>query len=273
MLGGSTASDRRPATGSQEWDALLRQEPPRVVPRSLRARALRGERRWQVSLAVVAITCTVFAVAFFPWPITDDIRLDLGAATGKGVVLGSVYANRTVGDDVVLRKSLVFRVRFRFDDGRAREYEAASLFLGHLAPGTEIEVEFLPSNPAVARVKDGFFVPGGLWEVWWSVAFFVPPLFGFWRYRRWRGHRLALLTHGVPAPGVIERVWQDDPQNEARGWIELSYPAEGGTVRLSQTAEGETYRRACAIVEDQLPVRVLHAPHAPRQHLVLELVD
>jgi hypothetical protein len=55
--------------GTQDWDALLRQEPPRVVPSTLRALALRGERRWQVSLVLLAVICGSMVAVFFPWPI------------------------------------------------------------------------------------------------------------------------------------------------------------------------------------------------------------
>ena len=208
----------------------------------------------------------------FPWLIVDDIRLDLAGVAGRGVVLKSVYANRTFGDNIIVRKRLVFQVRFRIDDIRARDYEATCLFFGYLEPGTKVDIEFLPSSPNVARVKDGFFVPGGLWEVLLGAAFIALPVFAFWSYRHWRRRRLALLVHGVAVPGCIERAWRDDPHDDTRGWIEVSYEAEGGLVQLSQTVERENYRRACAIVESQVPVQVLHAPHAPREHIVLELM-
>jgi hypothetical protein len=255
-----------------DCDALLRQEPPRVVPSTLLALALRGERRRQVNLALLTMICAVMLAVFFPWPIVDDIRLDLGGAVGHGVVLESVYAKRTLGDDIVLRTRRVFLIRFRFEDRRGRDYEATCLFLGHLTPGTGVAVEFLSSSPTVARVRDGFFVPGGLWEVIWSAGFVALPALGAWNHRRWRRRRLALLTHGVPVPGLIERAWRDHP-HDTRGWIEVCYAARDGPVRLSQTVEREAYLRACTIVERRLPVRVLHAPHAPREHIVLELMD
>ncbi|MDP6404470.1 MAG: hypothetical protein QF797_04625, partial [Alphaproteobacteria bacterium] len=259
-------------SSTQDWDALLCQEPPRVVPSSLRAVALRGERHWQVSLVFLAVVCALVAAVFFPWSIADDVRLDLGGTSGRGVVLDSVYANQTIGDDAVLRKRLVFRVNFRFEDARAREYEATSLFFGYLKPGTEVEVEYLPSNPALARVRDGFFVPGGLWEVWLSVMFLAVPLFGVWNLRCWRGRRLALLIHGVQVPGCIERGWREQPQDHSRGWIEMTYTAQDRPIRVSEMVEREAYERSCVIVEGQLPVRVLHVPHAPHQHIVLELM-
>ncbi len=272
MVAGTTASDRQDAAGTRDWGALLRQAPPRTVPHGLRARALLGERGWQVSLVVTAVVCALLAAAFFPWAIVDDIRLDLGGTAARGVVIESVYANRTLGDNVVMRKRLVFQVRFRFEDGRAQEYEATSLFLRHLASGTAVDIEFLPSNPAVARVRDGFFVAGGLWEVLWSFVFVAPPLFGLWNYRRWRRRRLALLVHGLPTPGVIARAWRDDPDDETRGWIALRYAAPDGPVQLDKMVEEDVYRRARAISEREAPVRVLYAPLAPREHIVIELM-
>ena len=255
-----------------DWDAFLRQEPPRMVPSTLRALALRGERRWQVSLALLTMICAVMLAVFFPWPVVDDIRLDVGGRAGRGAVLESVYARRTLGDDALLRKRHVFLVRFRFEDVRAREHEATSLILGPLAPGTEVDVEFLPSSPSVARVRNGFLVPGGMWEVLWSAGFIALSLFGIWNYRRWRRRRLGLLIHGVPVPGVIERAWRDYPEDDTRDWVEVSYAARDGPVRLTQTVGREAYRRACEIVERRLPVRVLHALHVSREHIVLELM-
>ena len=270
MSAGTTATDRQDV--ARDWDALLRQAPPRTVPPGLRARALHGERHWQVSLALTAVVCALLAAAFFPWAIADDVRLDLGATATRGEVIDSVYANRTLGDNVLMRKRLVFEVRFRFEDGRAHEYEAASLFLRHLAPGTSVDVEFLPSNPAVARLREGFLVVGGLWEASWSLAFLAPPLFGLWNYRRWRRRRLALLVHGLPTPGVIARAWRDDPDDETRGWIALRYATPDGPVRLDKMVEAEVYRRARAIFEREAPVKVLYAPEAPREHIVIELM-
>jgi hypothetical protein len=82
----------------------------------------------------------------------------------------------------------------------------------------------------------------------------------------------AIIIHGVSVPGVIERAWRDHPEDDTRGWNEVSYATRVGPVRFSQMAEREVYRRACVIVESRLSVRVLHAPHAPREHIVLELI-
>ena len=102
-------------------------------------------------------------------------------------------------------------------------------------------------------MRDGFFVPGGLWEVLWSAGFGALPAFGVWNYRRWRRRRLALLIHRVSVPGVIERAWRDHPEDDTRGWIELYYAARGRPVQLSQMVEREVYRQACVIVERRLP--------------------
>lgn len=257
---------------TSDRDALLHQVPPRVLPSSLRAVALRGERQWRVSLGLCTAICAVTVAVFFPWPIADDIRVDLGGMAGRGVVVDSVYANRSLGDDIVWRKRHVFRIRFRFDDSLGREIEATCLFFRYLEPETQVDVEYLASSPKVARVKDGFFVPAGWWEVWWSAGFIVLPLAGVWNFRRWRRRRLSLLIHGICVPGHVERAWRDDLQDDALGWIEVCYAAQSGPIRLSERVESEVYRRACAIVEDRRPVHVLHDPNVPRHHIVVELM-
>jgi len=257
---------------TQDWHALLRQAPPRSVPETLRAVALNGARRWQVSLVGIGIFCTVIVALLFPWPIIYDIRLDFGGIAGRGVVLSSVYAKRTYGDDIVVRKQLVFSVRIRFSDAQAREHEATSLVLGYVKPGTAVDIEYLPSSPTVARLIGGFFVPGGLWEVLWGLAFLAPPLFGVWNYRRWRRSRLALLTNGISVEGHIDNVWRAPPEDDTSGRIAVSYRAGGVPCQHSMPVGREIYRRASALFDSQRPVHVLHAPDAPREYVVVELM-
>lgn len=256
-----------------DWDEFASQLPPRAVPEPLLAIALRGERRWQTTLALSAVICALLTVILFPFEIIDDLRLDVGGEDARGVVLSSIYANRTLGDNVLMPKRLVFRVRFRFSNNRIPEHEATSLFTGYLKPGTEIDVEYLPSDPTVARAKDGYFVPGGLWELLWSLMFAALPVFGVWNYRRWRRNRLALLVHGTQVQGYINRVWRERPEDESCGWIEVKYSADGVDFLISEMVEGEIYLHACAIFETNRPVQLLYSARTPREHIVPELMS
>jgi|GEM_PF-5809845 len=258
-------------TTTHDWIAFWRLTPPRTVPEALRAVALRGARRWQASiLAGVAISGLIVAAAF-PWAIERDIRLDLAGVPGHGEVLKSVYANRTVGDNSGVPKRLVFRVAFRFVDEAGREHQSESLRFGHLEPGTSVAIDYLPADPSVARVSDGFFVAGGLWEAWWGGIFVLIPVIGIWNYRRWRRRRLRLLIHGIAASGTIARTWQGEDE-DPRCWVEVNYSAQGAPVRHSLTVERDIYRRAQAMRADGRPVHVLHDPYAPREHVVLEMM-
>ncbi|MEM7024666.1 MAG: hypothetical protein AAF637_19115 [Pseudomonadota bacterium] len=258
-------------TREQDWESLLRQEPPRVVPSGLRDLVLRGQRRWQVSLAILTLICGLTFVAFFPWSIVNDVRLDLGATVTRGVVLESIYAKRTFGDDAIQRKLLVFSVRFRFEDLDGLEHVVTSLAFGHIPPGTESEVEFLPTNPGVARLRGGFYEPGGLWEVSWNVTFVALPLVGIWNFHRWRNRRLSLLSHGVVAVGGIDRVRRDQPEDDRCGWAEVRYGVSSSSVIVLKAVEAEIYERACALAERRVPVRVLYLPRALRDPLIIEL--
>jgi Protein of unknown function (DUF3592) len=257
----------------QEFDLFLRQQPPRAIPDSMRSSVLRGRARFRIGLMIGTIACAIMAAVFFPWSIVRDVRLNIFGIPTQGVVTESFHAGRTVGDNIVMRRQQVFVVRFRFKDQRLRDQLAGCLMDRYLPPGTKVDIEFLPSNPHLARIKGGFFVPGGLLELIWGAMFGVLPLFGFWSYTRWCRSRLKLLSHGVCVPGQILRAWREDPKDETRGWIEVSFEAIGGPVRLSQMVESKAYLRACDIIERSSAVRILHAQRSPREHLILELMD
>jgi hypothetical protein len=241
---------------TQDWQALIRQDPPRKVPASVRAAALHGARRRQLSLAAGVIVCAVIFAISFPWVIIDDILLDVGAVDADGVVIASERSGRSIGDGVYLRNMKVYQVRFR-----------------EMPPAEPVTVEYLPNRPSLARIKGGFFVPGGYWEVAWAAIFIVLPLIGIWTYRDWRRRRLALLVNGEFAPGRIERVWRDQHDEDTQGCIEVAYEAPNGVVRLRRTVEQDVYRRAREIFRAEVPVRVLHDRRAAHEHIVLELMD
>ncbi len=260
-------------TSAFDWDAFLRQLPPRDIPRSLRELVLRGALGWQIGLIAASLVCVGLAVGLFPFRIVDDIHLDIAGEHARGVVHRSVYANRTYGDDILARKQLVFRVQFSFDDAFGQTYATESLYFGYVEPGTEMAIEYLADQPTVARLRDGFFVPGGLWEVWWAAGFLLPPLFGLWRYRHWRRGRAALLAHGLIATGRIERTWRDHEETNVGGWVEVSYETAKGPVTVAETVERDAFHRAGRFAVAGRSVRVLYAPDNPRHHMVLDLLD
>jgi len=256
-----------------DWDAFSGQVPPRAVPESLRAFALKGERKWQTTLALSAVICAFLTIIFFPVEIIDDLRLDVSGEDAQGMVIESYFANRTLGDNVLMPKKLIFKVRFRFSNNQIPEHEATSLFTGFLKTGTEIGVEYLPSDPTVARAKEGYFVPGGLWGMLWSFMFASLPVFGVWNYRRWRRSRLALLVHGKQVPGYINRVWRENPHDDSCGWFEVKYAADGVDILISEMVDREIYLRACTICETGRPVQLLYSTRVPREHIVPELMS
>jgi len=260
-------------TDTPDWEAFSSQLPPRAVPEPLRALALKGERKWQTTLALSAVICAFLTVIFFPFEIIDDLRLDVSGEEAQGIVIDSWFGDRTLGDNVLMPKRLIFKVRFRFSNNQIPEHEATSLFTGYVKPGTEIDVEYLPSNPAVARAKDGYFVPGGLWGLLWSIMFAALPFFGVWNYRRWRRNRLALLVDGKQVQGFINRVWRERPEDESCGWIELKYTADDIEILISEMVEGEIYLRACTVFETRRPVQLLYSARMPHEYIVPELMS
>ena len=255
-----------------DMDVFLDNAPPRLVPPAIRDVALRGHRQFVIGMIVATVVCAVIFLAFFPWSITKAIRLGLGGVAAQGTVIESFYGNRTVGDNIIVRKRPVFWVRFRFRDAEGLERRAASMFDRHLAPATRVQLTYLPADPKIAKLEGGFFVPGGLLEVFWASIFLVFPLVGFWNYSRWCRKRLELFSHGICVQGRLERVWREDPKDETRGWIEISYATDEGAFRQSQVVEDRVFRRANAIIQENPNIRILYAPRSPSQHIIVELL-
>ena len=256
----------------QDMELLLGAAPPRRIPSSLREVALRGQIQFVIGLIIGTIVCAVIFFAFFPWSITKAARLSLNGVPAQGTVVESFFGNRTIGDNIVLRKRPVFWVRVKYIDAEGREHLAASMFDEHLAPGKRVQLAYLPTNPKIAKIDGGFFVPGGALEVFWATMFLMFPIVGFWNYFRWRRTRLEIFTRGVCVHGRIERVWREDPKDETRGWIEVSYATEDGTFRHSQAVEERVFKRASAIIQESPNIRVLYAPNSPRQYIIVELL-
>ena len=257
----------------QDMDVLVGTSPPRKIERPMRHVALRGQGQFFIGLIVGTVVCTVIFLVFFPWSITKAIRLSLAGTSAQGAVIESFYGNRTIGDNVILRKRPVFWVRFKFVDAEGHERLAASMYSKHLAAGTPVQLEYLPADPKVAKLVGGFFVPGGLFEVFWASIFLVFPAIGYWNFLRWRRNRLGLFSHGVCVQGQLERVWREDPKDETRGWIEISYVTDEGAFRQSQVVEDQIFKRAHALIQETTNIRVLYSPNAPREHLVVELIN
>ena len=257
---------------AQDINILLQEAPPRQVPDTLRNVALRGQWQFVTGIAVGTVICVIIFLAFFPWSITKAVRLSLSGVSAQGTVIESFYGNRTIGDNIIVRKRPVFWVRFSFVDAGGVERRAASMFARHVAANTRVQLTYLPTNPKIAKLDGGFFVPGGLLEVFWASMFLVFPALGFWNYVRWRRNRLQLLSHGVCVEGQLERVWQEDPNDETRGWIEVSYTTHEGPFRHSQVVEDRIFRHASTIIQQRTTINILYAPKFPRRHIIVDLM-
>lgn len=258
---------------SPDWNALISQAPPREVAQELRALALSGRKQFKFGLIAGATLCAVMFGVFFPWPIVEEVRLTLAGVPGRGVVIESFHGNRTVGDNILMRKRHIFVVRFSFTDDRGRQLESYCLHEGYLAPGADVEIEFLASRPQLARIRGGTFVPGGFLEVAFGTSFLALPLFALWNYRRWRNNRLQLLSHGAYAAGSIERVWCDDPRMDQRGWINVRFQTPTGAIGQTYMVEQAIFQRARALAEESAVVRILYEENSPRNHVILELLN
>ena len=182
--------------------------------------------------------------AFFPWRVGDELLLNIAGVPGRATVTDSFYGDRTVGDNIFMRKRHMFVVQFQFRDSMGREHKSYSFHDGHLPPKTSADIVYMAQRPRLARLKDGTLVPGGILEAVFGLIFLALPLIGLWNYRRWRSDRLRLFIHGVYVLGSIERMWRDDPKKDQRGWIELKYQSPVGSLRQTHMVEAGVLERA-----------------------------
>ena len=254
------------------WTTLKDQVPPRKADRQLQDIVLRGQKQFKAGLVVGSLLCSVMFLAFFPWPIFDEVRLGLTGLPSRAVVIDSYYGNRTIGDNIFMRKQHMFVVRFRFSDKRGQEHTSYCLHAGYIAPNTKVEIFFSPERPKLACLAGGTFVPGGGLELVFGLIFIVLPLVGLWNYRNWRNTRLRLLSHGQFVQGTVEQIWCHDPKVDPRGWIDVEYQTRNGKVRQTHVVEKARLEIARGIFEQGSNLSILYDDCSPRNHIVLEFV-
>ncbi len=259
-------------TNGPDWKVLTSQVPPRKIGKDLRAVVLRSQQQFRWGLVIGTALCAVMFAVFFPWRIGDELLLNFAGVPGRATVTNALYADRTVGDNIVMRKRRLFVVQFKFRDASGRAFNSYSFHDGPLPPDTSADIVYLAQRPRLARLKDGTLVPGGVLEVVFGLIFLALPLIGLWNYRRWRSNRLRLLSHGVYVSGSIERVWRDDPKKDQRGWIDLKYQSPIGSIRQTLMVEEDVLERARKIIEAGSVVGIFYAEQSPRNHIVLEFV-
>jgi hypothetical protein len=176
--------------------------PPRQIPPDMRKSAL---RRSPLSVALAGLAFIAFSIpfmiVFFPWRLADDLRLNAHARVTHDAVVD-------VRSETNMRENSrrVYKYEFSFTpDGGPRRKGMCYETGGSADAGSQVAVEYLPSDRAVARMQGSRLTPFG----WGAVFVLLFPVFGgtfvFFTLRS-RRRLVALLTDGRFSAGRIESV-------------------------------------------------------------------
>lgn len=254
-----------------ELEMLLQQPPPREVPGAFKS-ALRRKMLMPGLImffigVIFSIVGTIIVVAMFPWNAAKDLELATGA---KGQVSGIVTACEST--EYQENKTRVYRISYEFPTPDGKTHQGVSFQTGGiLAPGAEIQVEYLESDPEINRGLGMRLNPIG----YFILVFSFFPVIGFsfliysiysWRSQWKKGIRL--FTHGTLTQGTVKSVDRTNVRvnNQYRYKISVSYLS----FETFYYAYGEDVARASNWQGANTPLRVLHNPEQPGDALVLE---
>jgi hypothetical protein len=153
---------------------LLASTPPRRVPDHVRQAAhnSRGFVYWFFPLfgLIFGGFGLVFVLMFFPWRFADEWRLSASDFTAPGVVKALEEGNLEINDVAV------WRYEFTFTTPEGTSHEGYSYITGSpWVEGDEVTIQYLASNPDVARIEGGRLDQGG----WFAVMVLIFPAVGF----------------------------------------------------------------------------------------------
>lgn len=140
-----------------ELARFLSQRTPRPLTAAVREGCL-PSRPWMIAIGALVgsiVLAMVLAAAFFPVGFLDDLRIEFGsnAITG-GILLGTQPTSLTVRHPEDNSRTLaVRRLDFRFTTIDGSPTEASSFARHEVRPDARIEVEYLLSDPTIARVR------------------------------------------------------------------------------------------------------------------------
>ena len=252
---------------------FLGRYPPRPVPPNIRKNAL---RRAPLATALGGFAFIAFSIPFMvifvPWRMADDFRLNARARVTQDAVV-DVRSSTNMKEN----NRRVYRYEFSFTpDGGPHRSGTCYDSRGSADAGSRVIVEYLASNPAVARIQGCRLSPFG----WGTLFVLLFPAVGFtivYFTLRSRRRLLALLSDGRFSAGRIESVEATNVRvnRELRYRVTVSfkdaagqdrtgrYHAYGGDVLLAEKKQAE-----------KAPIGVLYDASDPsRIFLVDELIS
>ena len=252
---------------------FLRRDPPRPVPGPIRKKALRGALPHAVPLfgLFFGLFGSLFVAIFFPWRIVDDILLNAaGRTTTEATVTARTETNMKENERRVHR----YEFTYTPEDGVPRTgvcYETG----GSSDAGSRVPVQYLSSDPSVARIKGCRLSKFG----WGGGFVIIFPLVGFgiaFFSIRSRARLASLLSRGRFSSGRIESVESTNVSvnNQRRYRVTVSFKDDFADRTTSYYAYGDQVALAEEKREKQSSVGILYDPANPdRVFLVDQLLS
>lgn len=235
--------------------------PPRPIPPRLACRAMLG------LTGVLGAIFLLFSMPFV-WILTwgsdpiDDVRLALSTETAQGVITRVSATHSSENDVTVYRYGFSFQVR----DGGS--FTGESYYAGKRWSAEErVTIEYVPSDPSVARIKGARRATMPVWVVLLVLIF---PMIGaaFFISSNVRGWRqVRLLRHGELAQAdiVSERATNTSINDVPVMAYVYEFPASDGESYLGQSRALPSGR-----VGDEEKEPVLYLPWNPRRSTLLD---
>lgn len=269
LLKGKEANAQRASAVTPElFEAFLRQNPPRHVPRAIYRKATADSLLFIMLLGFIFFAQGLaMAWIFFPRRLPDDARISARGTVGTGVVL-QVHTTRMNENN---RRVVRYVFEFRGPDGSQRTGTCYSSTTRY-EQGAFVEVEYLPDDSSVARLRGCRLSVFG----WGAAIVALLPAAGFFMMAFAARSRLRirhLLTHGQFALGRATRIKELPIQvNKQTVWqVTIAFQVAGRVHEFNYRVRGdskvESLRKK---VEAAATVGLLYDPANPARALLVD---
>jgi hypothetical protein len=258
---------------SPELEMVLQQPPPREVPGAFKS----AMRRKLLGTAIVmflfglifSIVGGIIVGVMFPWKVANDFKLATGA---KSQATGTV--SNFEPTNYRENKTRVCKVSYEFQTPDGKTHQGVSYQTGGvIMPGSEIQVDYLTSDPDINRGVGmrmnaiGYFI---LIFIFFPVIGFSVLIYSLYYYRSQMSKGLRLFSHGMLTQGTVSSVDKTNVRvnNQYRFKVTVSY-------MNSQTfyyAYGQDVMTASNWQGARTPLRVLYNPEKPDDAFVVESI-
>lgn len=265
----------------EDLAALLAASPPRRVPATVKSAALRQGYTFVVAIfgLVFALLGTVFVVFFFPIHFLSDWRLSIAGTTNvagveaTGPLQGAV--TQVVETRLEINDRKVWGYDFQYSLG-GQVYQGSCYTTGkRWFVGQRVPVQYLPTEPQVARIAGARLSKGG------NVGWFSPvfPLIGLGiagGALRARRNTLWLLERGRLAEAQVESVERTGAEVDYKPEYKVTLRFAEGGLRTTVTIRyhsPELVTFAETRLQSGQPVFVLYDPDKPTRLIIPEALS